>query len=89
LIAWVGNQFDGVTIESHRFSTTVKLTSLHSGQEWFLSNIYGPCAATDKADFINWLYNYDAPGFDLWMVVGDFNLMRSPDNCNRLGGATD
>jgi exonuclease III len=70
LIAWVGNLFDGVTIETHRFATTVKLTSLHSAQKWFLSNIYGPCAATDKANFINWLYNYDASGFDLWMVVG-------------------
>jgi hypothetical protein len=83
LIAWVGNLFDGVTIEMHRFATTVKLTSLHSGQEWFLSNIYGPCAETDKTNFINWLYNYDASGFDLWMMVGDFNLMRSVDNHNR------
>jgi exonuclease III len=86
LIAWVGNLFDGVTIETNIFATTVKLTSLHLGQEWFLSNIYGPCAAIDKADFINWLYNYDASGFDLWMVVGDFNLMRIPDNRNRPGG---
>jgi hypothetical protein len=86
LIAWVGNLFDGVTIEMHRFATIVKLTSLHSDQEWFLSNIYGPCAATDKANFINWLCNYDASGFDLWMVVGDFNPMRSPDNRNRPGG---
>jgi exonuclease III len=86
LIAWVGNFFDGVVIETHRFVATIKLTSLHSGQEWFLSNIYGPCAATDKADFINWLYNYDASSFDLWMVVGDFNLMRSHENHNRPGG---
>jgi hypothetical protein len=86
LIAWVGNLFDGVVIETHRLPTTIKFTSLQSGQEWFLSNIYGPCAATDKVEFINWVYNYDASGFDLWMVVGDFNLMRSPDNRNRPGG---
>jgi hypothetical protein len=86
LIAWVGNLFDGVVIETHRFTTTIKFTSLQLGQEWFLSNIYGPCAATDKVDFINWLYNYDASRFDLWMVVADFNLMRSPNNHNRPGG---
>jgi hypothetical protein len=56
LIAWNRNLFSGDVIDSNRFALTVKLTSLQSGQEWHLTNIYGPCLAEPKADFINWLY---------------------------------
>jgi hypothetical protein len=86
LTAWNGNLFSRDVIDSNHFALIVKLTSLHSGQEWHLTNIYGPCLAEPKADFINWLYNYDASSFDLWMMLGDFNLMRSPENRNRLRG---
>jgi hypothetical protein len=86
LTAWNGNLFSGDVIDSNRFALTLKLTSLQSSQEWHLTNIYGPCLAKPKADFINWLYNYDASSFDLWMMLGDFNLIRSLDNRNRPGG---
>jgi hypothetical protein len=46
-------------------------------------------APVPKAEFINWLYNYDAIGYDLWLVVGDFNLIRSPSNRNRPGANTN
>jgi hypothetical protein len=89
LTAWNGNLFSGTIIDSNRFALTVKLTSLQSGQEWFLTNIYGPCSAIGKAEFTSWLYNYDASGYDLWMVVDDFNLIRSPENRNWPGGDTN
>jgi hypothetical protein len=76
-------------INSSHVTLTIKLTSLQSGQQWFLKNVYGPCSAVAKAEFTNWLYNYDASGYDLWMVVGDFNLIRSPENRNRLEGNTN
>jgi hypothetical protein len=59
LIAWIGNLFDGVIIETHKFAATVKLTSLQSGQEWHLTNVYGPCAQVEKAVFINWLAHFN------------------------------
>jgi hypothetical protein len=89
LIAWNGNQFSGTVVDMNRFGLTVKLSSLQSEQEWSLSNIYGPCSARAKAEFTNWLYYYDASTYDLWMVVGDFNLMRSPENRNKPGGNTN
>lgn len=49
----------------NRFSLTVKLTSSQSGQSWFLTDLYGPSAASDKAEFIHWLYNVDASAYDL------------------------
>jgi exonuclease III len=53
LIACNGNLFSGDVIDSNQFALTVKLTSLQSSQEWHLTNIYGPCLAEPKADFIN------------------------------------
>jgi hypothetical protein len=70
LIVWNGTLFDGVVIDSNRFAITVQLTSLQSGQDFFLTNIYGPCSDTGKAEFTNWLYNYDASAYELWVVVG-------------------
>jgi hypothetical protein len=86
LIVWNGNLCSGTVIDTHRFAFTVKLRSLQSSQEWLLTNIYGPCAPGPKAKFTNWFYNYDSSNYDLWKLVGDFNLMLSPDNRNRLGG---
>jgi hypothetical protein len=83
---WNANQFDGVVIDSDRFAITVKLSSLQSGQDLFLTNVYGPCSAVSKAEFSNWLYNYDASAYGLWVVVGDSNLIRSPENRNKPGG---
>jgi hypothetical protein len=74
---WNGILFDGVVIDSSRFAIIVKLTSLQSGQDFVLTNIYGPCSAVGKDEFTNWLYNYDALAYELWVVVGDFNLSKS------------
>lgn len=65
----------------------MKFTSLLSGQGFHLSNIYGPSAPVEKAAFVNWLYNFDASAFEEWILVGDFNFIRSPDNINKPGGS--
>jgi hypothetical protein len=54
----------------------------------FLTNIYGPCNVVGRAEFTNWLYNYDVSNFDLWLVTSDFNLMRGPENINSPGVST-
>jgi hypothetical protein len=89
LTVWNSSQFIGELIYSGTFAITIKLTSQQSGQQWFLTNIYGPCSSTGRAEFTNWLYNLDSLDYDLWLMVGDFNLMRSPANRNRPGGDTN
>jgi hypothetical protein len=89
LTVWNGNQFTRELIYSGTFAINIKLTSLQSGQQWFLSNIYGPCSPTGRAEFTNWLYNIDVSDYCLWLMVSDFNLMRSPENRNRPGGDTN
>jgi hypothetical protein len=51
-----------------------------------VTNVYGPAAAPDKAGFISWLYNFDTSGIDDWIILGDFNLLRSPADRNMPGG---
>lgn len=36
-------------------------------------------------DFINWLYNFESGFHDHWVLAGDFNLIRSPEDKNRPG----
>jgi hypothetical protein len=57
-----------------------------TGQKWHMTNVYGPCTADGKEEFTNWLYNYDASALDSWIVMGDFNLIRFPENRNRPSG---
>jgi exonuclease III len=85
LTVWNGSQFSGVVVDSCSFAITVKMTSLMIGQEWYLTNVYGPCTANGKVNFTNWLYDYDSSALDLWLVMGDFNLIRCPENRNRPG----
>lgn len=38
------------------------------------------------AAFVNWLYNFDASTFEEWLLAGDFNFIRTPDDRNKPGG---
>lgn len=86
LTAWNGSLFEGVLVHQTRFSLTVKLTSTINAQSWFLTNIYGPCSLGDKTEFVSWFLSLDPSLFELWLLVGDFNLLCCPENCNKLGG---
>ena len=35
--------------------------------------------------FVSWLYNLHIPTGAYWLLLGDFNLIRSPDNRNLPG----
>jgi hypothetical protein len=65
---------------------TIKLKSLQSGLSFHITNIYGTGASTDKAGFISWLYNFETCNIEDWLILGDFNLIRSLENKNRNGG---
>ena len=55
-------------------------------ESWILTNIYGPCQADRKAQFIEWFSNIDMPGDLNWLIVSDFNFIRKPSDRNREGG---
>jgi endonuclease/exonuclease/phosphatase family metal-dependent hydrolase len=37
-------------------------------------------------DFITWMADLDSSDMHLWMIMGDFNLIRGPENRRRIGG---
>jgi hypothetical protein len=36
--------------------------------------------------FVTWLINFDTSLFDNWLLAGDFNLYKSPEDKNKPGG---
>jgi endonuclease/exonuclease/phosphatase family metal-dependent hydrolase len=40
----------------------------------------------ERDNFINWLYNLTIPPDTLWLLLGDFNFIRSSKNRNKPGG---
>jgi hypothetical protein len=83
---WNHALFDGSLVSTNAYSITVKLTCALNGNSFCLSNIYGPAAASERAAFITWLYNFYTSDFDDWLLAIDFNLIRSPANRNKEGG---
>ena len=53
---------------------------------WILTNIHGPCNTEEKLEFIDWFTNIQMPDDVDWIVMGDFNFIRSPEDRNRPGG---
>jgi exonuclease III len=86
LTAWKGRLFTGDLIFSNRFGISVNFTSMLNADSCVISNFYGPCTGEGKEEFTNWLKEIEMPKEIEWLVVGDFNLMRKPEDRNREGG---
>ena len=86
LILWCSSIFGGIVVEKLHFSITVNFTSIHNGDTWRLSNIYGPCDEPTRSAFINWFRNCEVDENINWLFLGDFNFYKSLENRNRPGG---
>ena len=47
--------------------------------------MYAPCQSEGKLDFLEWLKDYQVEKEMDWLVLGDFNLIRRPENRNKEG----
>ena len=83
---WKSAFFEGHLAFHNSFSLTVDIRSLHNNAKWLLTNIYGPCTDDGKQSFVEWMKNIVMPEEIDWLMVGYFNLMRSPDNRSKPGG---
>lgn len=83
---WDSSVFCGTTIFTESFAVGVKFNSLQTADVWNLVNVYGPCDGPDRNTFTSWLFDLDIPLTEDWLLLGDFNFMRSPDNRNKPGG---
>jgi hypothetical protein len=85
LIAWDSSKFSGQLIFQNNFAQSVEFSCKLPGENWILTNIYAPCTSEGKLNFLNWFKNIDMTIETKWLIVGDFNLMRSPENRNKPG----
>lgn len=83
---WNGSLFTSNVLHYDTYEITVKLTSNIDSTVWHVTNIYGPCDEEGRALFTDWLQNLDPYLYELWIVMGDFNLIRGPNDRNRAGG---
>lgn len=86
ITAWMSSVFTGVSVFSETFALGVRLTSTQSNDSWTLVNVYGPCTDPNRALFTTWLFDLHIPNGEDWLILGDFNFIRAPDNRNRGGG---
>ena len=86
LTVWKSAVFTGSIVFADVFALTVSFVSTQSSQLWSLVNIYCPCTGDDREEFTTWLYDVQIPNGQDWLLLGDFNYMRDPDNRNKPGG---
>jgi len=82
---WNSSLFDGAITHVNSYAVTVNFTSRLNNKSFHVSNIYGPSNPSQKQGFVTWLMNFDTTEFDDWILGGDFNLIRVPENRNKLG----
>jgi hypothetical protein len=73
-------------MDVQRFGLIISFKSVSSQQKWNLVVVYGPCQGILRDQFVQWLFNITIPDDELWLFLGDFNFIRSPDNRNLPGG---
>lgn len=86
LIAWKGRFFKGKLVFGNEFAVSVEFYSQHDNSCWLLTNIYAPCTQEGRSNFIEWLKQIQMPDDVNWLILGDFNLTRGPENRNKEGG---
>ena len=86
LVLWNSSVFYGQLVETNRFSVSVNFTSVHNNESWTMVSVYGPCAGEERDRFVDWLYNLHIPTMANWLIIGDFNFIRTQENRNKPGG---
>ena len=83
---WKSCLFSGNKIFENSYCLSVQFSSNHNNDSWVLSKIYAPCTAPGKREFLQWFKNIQMPHTMNWLLVGDFNLYRSPEDRNKPRG---
>lgn len=86
LTIWNSSAFDGTVVLLDFFALGISFTSKCAGNTWHLYKVYGPCRGDARQLFTDWLYEVDIPDAEDWLLVGDYNFIRSTENRNKPGG---
>ena len=83
---WNSSIFTGSPWYVSPFSIGISFVSTQSAVTWNLVNVYGPCAGQKRINFTSWLFDLHIPDDETWLLLGDFNFIRSTTNRNKPGG---
>ncbi|KAF8658077.1 hypothetical protein HU200_059542 [Digitaria exilis] len=83
LTAWDARVFSLYSTDEREFSLTIVLTLLSDGASLTITNVYAPTARSEKIRFLAELETIAAMTSGPWMIIGDFNLTRSPTDKNK------
>jgi hypothetical protein len=86
IMIWNSAVFVGVLVEIKRFVIVINFTSTHNSDNWKMVTVYGPCKGLKRDEFFQWLYNLVIHVDSLWLLLGDFDFIRSIENRNKPGG---
>lgn len=86
LIVWNSAFFSGQLIEVQCYGIIISFISVHNSEAWTLVSVYGPWSGPLRDEFVQWLYHLHIPDDAKWLLLGDFNFIRSLDNSNMPGG---
>ena len=87
LVAWNEQVLKGQLFHSNEFALTMQFTSAHTGERWALSYIYGPVQLQERSNCLEWFRDFEVTNCPNWLVIGDFNYIRYPQDRNRDGGS--
>lgn len=85
IVIWKSCSFRGTRVFQNNYAASFEFFSLHNGAAWFLTNVYAPCTPVGKRDFRLWFRNIQMLDTVDWLIVGDFNLYRNPEDRNKPG----
>jgi hypothetical protein len=80
---WDISVFIGHEVFHSQSALSVELHATKSDASWTFTNIYAPCQDDDRLIFLDWLHNIDIPPEENCLLVGDYNLLRSPHDRNK------
>jgi len=89
LVAWRSAAFEGQLVFSNDYALSVEFTSRLNNETWILTTVYAPCTPSGKRAFLDWFKEIQMPADSDWLIVGDFNLIRKPEDRNREGADTN
>lgn len=62
------------------------MTSNINNSSWVLTTMYAPCTPVGKRTFLERFKGIQMPDQTEWLIIGDFNLIRKPEDRNKEGG---
>ena len=80
--AFNSNHFTLISQSFTNYTLTTVVTSLATPDHIYFTNVYAPTDHQLKEDFLTQLQNLQPPQNCPWIILGDFNLMRSPADKN-------